>query len=113
MRTLLSMLLVLFFCVSVSTGCMVLDEVDNAKAKMVPHDKKEAAKTEAAGTAAASGSASGPLLEESKRWWHQATSLAPNDVESSIVKCRLGKVTEFRSRDDCLSRGGVPQGVSG
>lgn len=102
----------LILCLAVSTGCMVLDEIDKAGAKMPPPAKKQdAAKLETATPGADAGAAH--LLEESKRWWTQATSLAPNGVDSSIVKCRLGRATEFRSRDDCLGRGGVPQGVSG
>lgn len=92
---------------------MVLDEVDNANAQMNSRSKKRiAAKAGTTDAESSAGSANQPLLEDSKRWWKEATSLAPKAVDSSIVKCRLGSGIEFRSRDDCLSRGGVPQGVS-
>jgi hypothetical protein len=100
--------------VSALAGCTVMDEIDKAGAQMDKFSKnKSKAKVEATTTASAADAKTSPVLEDSKRWWKKATSLAPRAVDSSIVKCRLASGTEFRSKDDCLSRGGVPQGVSG
>jgi len=100
--------------VSALAGCTVLDEVDKANAQMAERsNNKNKAKVEATTTASAADAKASPLLEDSKRWWKKATSLAPRAVDASIVKCHLPGGTEFRSKDDCLSRGGVPQGVSG
>jgi hypothetical protein len=106
-------LIVLTFFIGTFSGCTVLDEVDKANAKMPSHGKKAVEAKAEATTTSAAGSRAQPLLEDSKRWWKNATSLAPKAVDASIVKCRLHGGTEFRSKDDCLSRGGVPQGVSG
>jgi hypothetical protein len=86
---------------------MVLDEVDAAAAKMPSSGKKKAAKEEVATSKAAAPQKSA-LLEQSKQWWERASSLAPTEMESSIVSCRLSDGTHFMSKDDCLSQGGVP-----
>ena len=102
---------VLILALATSSGCMVLDEVDAAAAKM-PGTKKADAKDDASDQEVSVTSAAArtkqALLEESKRWWDQATSLAPGDVESSIVRCQVRGEMQFMSKDDCLSRGGTP-----
>jgi len=109
MRHLLQFL-ALALCLVFSNGCMVLDEVDKANAKMTK--KKAPPKTEAT-TNAAVAAKDNPLLKQSKEWWGRATSLAPSGIDSTIVKCGLGGATQFMSKNDCLSRGGTPQGLSG
>lgn len=90
------------------TGCMALDELDAANAKM---SKKPAAAApadkSAGGTGAALVAKANPLLEKSKDWWDQATSLSPAETKTSVVQCRLPGSTQFMDRDDCLSRGGI------
>lgn len=112
MRHLLQFL-VLALCLVFSNGCMVLDEVDKANAKMTK--RKAPPKTEATTNAAVAAVAAkdNPLLKQSKEWWGRATSLAPTGIDSTIVKCQLGSTTQFMSKNDCLSRGGTPQGLSG
>ena len=101
-------------CLSLSMGCMVLDEVDAANAKM---NKRAAAKKgaqpaqPAANPAAAAAAKTSALLEQSKQWWDSATSLAPAEVESGIVSCRLREGTQFMAKEDCLARGGTPSKV--
>jgi len=107
----ISLLLGLF----ASTGCMVLDEVDAANAKMKSLSKKQDKADDGSAESMASKAVKtkNELLQQSKEWWNEATSLSPTAVDSSIVSCRVQGETQFMSKDDCLVRGGVPQGVSG
>jgi hypothetical protein len=92
---------------------MVLDEIDAASAKMGPGGKKKAKPNVQTTTASAVAPKDNPILEQSKQWWERATSLAPMDIDSTIVNCQLGGAAQFMSKDDCLSRGGTPKGISG
>ena len=92
---------------------MVLDEVDAASAKMGPAKKAKTEPNVETTTASAVAAKDNPILKQSKQWWKQATSLAPTGIDSTIVKCRFGQDTQFMSKDDCLSRAGTPQGLSG
>lgn len=107
----------LLLCLSTSSGCMVMEELDNAAAKMpnTKTSKASEADAKAQGTAATASARAkaNALIRKSQRWWGGATSLAPTNLESSIVSCRLRGATQFMSRDDCLSRGGTPRNVSG
>ena len=105
----------LLICLFASTGCMVLDEIDSANAKMESFKKAkpEVAEDDSATLASKARQTKNQLLEESKQWWDQATSLAPAEADSSIVTCRIRGGTQFMSKDDCLTRGGVPKGISG
>lgn len=90
-------------------GCMALDEIDKASSKMPSSSKSaKASKAEAAKGEAA---APNPLVEQSKEWWNSATSLSTKNVNASIVRCRMPSGTNFMAKDDCLGRGGVPEGV--
>ena len=97
---------------TISSGCIVLDEMDAAAAKM-PTKKAKVSTAAAAPTASTGAQQENPMLEQSKKWWNEATSLAPTGIDSSIVTCRIGQSTQFMSKDDCLTRGGVPKGASG
>lgn len=112
MRRLLWISLVL--CLSTSSGCMVIDELDKAAA-MMPDTKKskDAGKDEAVASATSGSAKENALLKQSKEWWDRATSLAPTGLKSSIVSCRLRGGTQYMSKDDCLSHGGTPRSVSG
>jgi len=105
----------LAFLLSASSGCMVMDEMDSAAAKMPARKGKAATEVAPAEATPATAGAQrqNALLEQSKQWWDRATSLAPTEMESSIVRCRLREGTHFMSRDDCLSQGGVPGSSSG
>lgn len=105
----------LVLCLSTSSGCMVMDELDSAAA-MLPgqaNSKDEAKKDAATVVATSAAEKRNAILERSKQWWNSATSLSPNGLESSIVNCRLREGTQFMSRNDCLSLGGKPGSVSG
>lgn len=100
-----------------TSGCMVLDEVDAANAKMAQRSTKKGDEV-AEGNASASSpeSKSSALLEQSKQWWESArsiTSSGSDGSDASIVHCRLPEGTHFMSRDDCLTQGGVPERRSG
>jgi hypothetical protein len=107
----ISLLLSLFL----STGCMILDELDAANAKMKSMSKTQEKAEDKSSESVASKAlkTKNELLQQSKQWWNEATSLSPTAVDSSIVSCRIQGSTQFMSKDDCLVRGGVPQGVSG
>lgn len=99
--------LILALCLATSSGCMVLDEVDKASAKL-PKTPAKSAKVE---PDKAAPDAPNPLVEQSKEWWSTATSFSTKNVNSSIVRCRLKDGVNFMSKDDCLGRGGSPEGV--
>jgi hypothetical protein len=98
---------VLVLVVSLLSCCTIIDELDAANAKM---PSSGAAESTAPGAAAPPEP--NALVERSKEWWRRATSLAPNEMDASIVNCRIGQSAQFMSKDDCLSRGGVPQSKS-
>jgi hypothetical protein len=93
-----------------SSGCMVLDEVDKANAKMARSKKSAPAATTP--TTAPVTSDKNAVLEQTKKWWKEASSLAPSGIDSSIVECRLDRGSQFMSKDDCLTRGGNPRNAS-
>ena len=103
-------LLSIILFILLTSGCTILDEIDAASAKM-PSNRPVAS---SGGTAPGSAAPPAPnaLLEQSKEWWGRATSMSPNQMSASIVNCRIGKNAQFMSKDDCLTRGGVPQGQS-
>ena len=86
---------------------MVLDEMDKASAKM-PNSPAKAAKAE---PEKAAPDAPNPLVAQSKEWWSTATSFSTKNVDASIVRCRLRGRVNFMSKDDCLGRGGSPEGI--
>jgi hypothetical protein len=105
----------LLFYLSMSSGCMVIDELDSAAALMPSKgkSKNEAKQDESVVAATPGAERKNAILRRSKEWWKSATSLAPTGLESSIVSCRLREGTQFMSRNDCLSHGGKPGRVSG
>jgi hypothetical protein len=106
--------LLLALCLAMASGCMVLDEVDAAAAKMpVRKDAKAAETAEAPSSASSVSAQSQAVLENTKRWWKEATSLAPADMDSGIARCRIDGGVQFMSRDDCRTRGGRPESPSG
>ena len=86
---------------------MVFDEMDKARAKM-PNSPDKVVKAE---PGKAAPDAPNPLVQQSKEWWSTATSFSTKNVNSSIVRCRLPDGSNFMSKDDCLGRGGSPEGV--
>lgn len=91
---------------------MALDEIDKASAKMPAKSAKATATAKAkAESEKAAADAPNPLVEQSKEWWSNATSFSSKNVNASIVRCRLPGGVNFMSKDDCLGRGGAPEGV--
>lgn len=99
---------------SLTTGCMVMDELDTAAAKMPTTGKhqdekakkgQEKAGANAAGKIAASKAA---VVEASRQWWKQAKTLNTGDAPEGVVSCRLPEGTKFMSKDDCVVQGGRP-----
>ena len=107
----------LLLCLSTSSGCMVIDELDSAAALLPATGKTKDAgadgKDNSVAVATSGAAKKSAILQQSKEWWNRATSLAPTGLESSIVSCRLREGTQFMSKDDCLSQGGKPGSVSG
>lgn len=105
-------MLVLLLGLAGTTGCMVMEEMDKA-AELMPGQEQSSASDASAGSPGAEAAAPNPLLERSKQWWDRATSIAPTELDTKIVRCRLDGRTQFMPRDDCRSRGGRPERVSG
>lgn len=105
--------LALAVCLATASGCMVIEEMDAAAAKMPVKDKGDAKPDPAASGAAAATAQKSAVLENAQRWWQEATSLAPAEMDSGIARCQLDGSVQFMSRDDCLSRGGRPERASG
>ncbi len=119
---LLAAALGLALALSSTAGCMVMDELDNAAAKM-PTSKVEKAK-KAAGQETQPKTAAGPadrlaaaksrIAEHSQKWWSEAKTMTPGEAgPAGIVSCRLPEGTKFMSTDDCLSQGGRPADGAG
>jgi hypothetical protein len=91
-----------------SFGCSIWDELDSANEKMDAFSKTK-------------GEEEAPTVDpeapptpqaRSTKWWSQARSLDSKPMTESIVRCRLNGGLQFMRRDECLNRGGKPQGVS-
>lgn len=95
----------LFALCLTTAGCSVLEEM-GTPGTGAPADASESAADRALKT-------KNELLEQSKQWWDEATSLSPTGVDSKIVSCRIQGSTQFMARDDCLVQGGRPADVSG
>ena len=95
-----------------TTGCMVMDELDTAAAKMpttAAEKNKKAAASPSQGSAAERLAATKSMLaERSEKWWSEAKTMTPGESVSGVVTCRLPEGTKFMSKDDCLSQGGTP-----
>ena len=110
-RVLLSVFL---FGLLSSTGCMVIDELDSANAKMdaLSGSKAEEVAEESPSDAGSILPSKDEFLKQSKELWRKAADMTRDKDESKIVTCRLREGTQFMSKDDCLVRGGVPSDVS-
>jgi hypothetical protein len=109
------LLSVLAFGLLSTSGCMVLDEVDAASAKMKKLGKNQEKVEEGSspGLAAQAMKTKTELLEQSREWWDEATSLSPTAVDAEIVNCDIHGGSQFMSKDDCLIRGGLPKSAAG
>ena len=108
--------LALALAASATTGCMVMDELDSAAAKMPTTDKKPAAKA-APGAAAQTpaerlAAAKSAVQERSQQWWKQAKTINTGDAPAGVVSCKLPEGLKFMSEDDCVTQGGKPGDAS-
>lgn len=107
----LALVLTLAVGLSGTTGCMVMDELDSAAAKM-PSDKRKQQKKpdpsgESLGAAGRLAAAKNALDERSKKWWQEAKTLTPGEGEpKGVVRCRLPEGLRFMTQEDCLVQGG-------
>lgn len=115
MKRYLASCLVLVLLVAPSLGCYVLDELDASKKEVARYSKnkhkeepsKAEQKTEA-------NKADVPAYQDQlKEWWGKSHSLDPQDIDSSIVRCKLGGSSQFMGRDECLARGGKASDATG
>lgn len=97
-----------------TNGCMVMDELDSAAAKMpttaAEKQKKKAENAPPASAAERLAAAKRMVDERSQKWWSEAKTMTPGESTAGIVSCRLPEGTKFMSTDDCLSQGGTPAG---
>ena len=114
----LSLAIAIALALSTTTGCMVLDEMDSAAAKMPSSKKAKAEKatkapdkpgSSAAGQLAASKA---KVLEASRQWWKQAKTINNGEAPEGIVSCKLPEGMKFMSKDDCVVQGGRPGDAS-
>ncbi len=103
---------------STTTGCMVMDELDTAAAKMPSTNKKkeESAKKAAgkpgSGAAGQIATSKAAVLEASRQWWKKAKTINDGKTPEGIVSCRLPEGSKFMSKDDCVVQGGQPGNAS-
>lgn len=116
----LAVALGLALALSSTTGCMVMDELDSAAAKMPTTAAEKKAKAEAKQPKATSNpadrlaAAKSRIAAHSQKWWSEAKTMTPGEAgPAGIVRCRLPEGTKFMSTDDCLSQGGEPADGSG
>jgi hypothetical protein len=117
---LLAAALGLAFALSSTAGCMVMDELDNAAAKMPTSAAEKKAKAEGTQPKAATSpadrlaAAKSRIAAHSQKWWSEAKTMTPGEAgPAGIVRCRLPEGTKFMSTDDCLSQGGQPADGAG
>ena len=99
MRTPILALAALFLATAL--GCSVLDEIDDAHAKMGIGEEKKSEKQAA--------NAEEPVKKGID--WSVSRSINTGQVDPSIINCKLGGATQFMRKDDCLSRGGRPKKI--
>jgi hypothetical protein len=98
-------------------GCFVGDELNKSAALAEGGAKaaeaaagKPAGKPAAAATTASAADAKKPAAPSGPSWWETAVSLSSEEnTATDIVACKLGSKLEFMQKDDCLTRGGVPE----
>ncbi len=103
--------LALLFGLSGASGCMVMDELDTAAAKMPTtaaekERKKSDTKAAPAGAAERLAATKRMVDERSRRWWSEAKTMTPGESNAGVVSCHLPEGRKFMTRDDCLAQGG-------
>lgn len=107
-----TLVLALVLALCATTGCMVMDELDTAAAKMPTNGKKPEAKPASSGKTLSAAerlaAAKSAVNERSKQWWKEAKTMTPGEKPAGIVHCRLSDGIRFMSKDDCIVQGGRP-----
>jgi hypothetical protein len=99
--------------VGATTGCMVMDELDGAAAKMPTTAKEKAAKAGKGDAGAKAPSAAERLAaakaaarQRSEQWWKEAKSMTPGEKSAEIARCALPEGTRYMAKSDCAAAGG-------
>ena len=112
--------LVLLVALSTAPGCMVMDELDSAAAKMPTSAKekaeaaakKDAAKAGPSGAAGKIAASKAAVMAASRQWWKQAKTINTGEAPAGVVHCKLPEGMKFMSKDDCVTQGGKPGDAS-
>jgi hypothetical protein len=91
-------------------GCWVIDEIDKGQKFLDEHSPKAAKEKTETEEKAAAGAAKNPhavdayFAAEAKQG--TTKTFTPGQVSEGIVACKLGRKTEFMTRENCAARGG-------
>jgi len=100
---------------SLCQGCFVLEEIDKGQELMDQHSpraREQAAEREEADAAPRSARAGAKqeegILDGLKKWWKKKREPAPpkRDPDDGVVRCQIGRTTQFLRKSDCMLRGG-------
>jgi len=90
-----------------NTGCFVFDELQDARELAGVTDPKEAEKARKAKLKVSE--AEQAKKDAVKDYWKELQSLAPEELDESIVRCENNGSVSFMGNDECLSIGGTVQ----
>lgn len=93
-------------------GCWAMDEIDKGEKWMDDHSEvqakaakeKENAKDQAPGPAPAGRVLDAYFSSQAKEG--KTHTITPGQVSEGIVACKLGRSTQFMTRENCAARGG-------
>ncbi len=97
------LLLAVVLGAALSTGCSILEEIDNIGA--------DAETSKQTGDGCEEGSAAEGCGESEKsrpNSWANAQTVNPAEMKGDIVPCRVGGRNRFMNRSACLATGGKP-----
>jgi len=97
-------LLALVLALCLLGGCSILEVIDGIGGGDVAAEDQEDDSCEHGASGEACGSGSGGL----GNWWANAKTLSSDEMETDIVRCRIGDASRFTNRQSCLARGGTP-----
>jgi hypothetical protein len=109
--------LALALALGLAAGCSVIDELDKGSAEMDKYSpaarkaaeakaKAEAEKKSGSAAKTAQGVA-GKARQTASQWWGNATSLAPDEADETIVRCVVSGSEQYMRHHDCQMRGGI------
>jgi hypothetical protein len=103
----LTVALCLAFLSQGNIGCFVFEELQKANESVGVVDPSKAREAEEAKRKIAD--AKQAKKDAVKDYWQEVQSLAPAELDESIVRCNNNGSVSFMSSDDCLSIGGTVQ----